>query len=237
VIGKGILRFHAIYWPAFLLSAGEPLPTAIYVHDYLTIDGAKISKSSGNIIDPTDLVSAYGTDALRWWLTSDVPRLGDTNFTRQRLVDRANQDLANGYGNLVNRISTLIDKYRPGGSPARPDRDPLLDHAAKTRIDVHEALGRFDIRAAALAVSDLIRAANTYIQQRRPWEQATADADAVSQSPLPGFDHTIGCLNSVVLTIAELLQIFTPELAANVVARTEGHASGILFRRLEHKSP
>lgn len=234
VIGKGILRFHAVYWPAFLLSAGEPLPTAIYVHDYLTIDGAKISKSSGNIIDPTDLVNTYGTDALRWWLTSDVARSGDTNFTRQRLVDRANQDLANGYGNLVNRIGALIEKYRPEGSPPTPDNDPLLDQAAKTRIDVHEALDRFDIRAAALAVSDLIRAANTYIQHHRPWEQAKADTE--TQSMLQGFDHTMGCLRAVVSTIAELFQIFTPELAGKARTRIEGGISGVLFPRLEQES-
>jgi methionyl-tRNA synthetase len=233
VIGKGILRFHAVYWPAFLLSAGEPLPTAIYVHDYLTIDGAKISKSSGNIIDPSDLVNTYGVDALRWWVTSDVARSGDTNFTRQRLVDRANQDLANGYGNLVNRIGALIDKYRPEGCPPAPARDPLLDQAAKTRIDVHEALDRFDIRAAALAVSDLIRAANAYIQHHRPWEQAKADP--ASRSSRQDFDHTIGCLNSVVLTIAELLQIFTPDLAGKAIARIEGTTSDVLFPRLEHK--
>ena len=172
VIGKGILRFHAVYWPAFLLSAGEPLPTAIYVHDYLTVNGAKISKSTGNVIDPTDLVERYGADALRWWLAIGVPRIGDADFTEQRLVDRVNQDLANGYGNLINRITTLATKHRPDGVPPAPASDPLLDFAREARDDVHQALTRFDIRAAASTIESLIRAANTYIQQQRPWELA-----------------------------------------------------------------
>ncbi|NIA25445.1 MAG: methionine--tRNA ligase, partial [Gammaproteobacteria bacterium] len=110
VIGKGILRFHAVYWPAFLLSAGEPLPTAIFVHDYLTVGGAKISKSAGPTVSPSDLVEVYGSDALRWWFAADVPRVGDADFTEQRLVDRVNQDLANGYGNLLSRITALLVK-------------------------------------------------------------------------------------------------------------------------------
>jgi len=231
VIGKGILRFHAVYWPAFLLSAGEPLPTAIYVHDYLTINGAKISKSTGNIINPTDLVESYGADALRWWLAIDVPRLGDADFTEQRLVNRANQDLANGYGNLVNRITTLLEKHRPEGPPPPPSSDPLLDLADQARSDVHDALARFDIRAAALATESLIRAANAYIQERRPWEHAPSDAAELKK---PGeFEHTIGSLYATVRTIAELLQIFTPELAARALSHLEQRTPGIIQPRIE----
>lgn len=126
--GKGVLRFHAVYWPAILLSAGEPLPTDILVHDYLTINGSKISKSGGaastggsQSVDPDALASRYGTDAVRWWLLRDVPRVGDTDFTAERLVARANGDLANGVGNLVSRIVALVHKYRDGRVPSRPD--------------------------------------------------------------------------------------------------------------------
>ena len=230
VIGKGILRFHAVYWPAFLLSAGEPLPTAIYVHDYLTINGAKISKSTGNIIDPTELIEAYGTDAVRWWLASDVPRTGDADFTEQRLVDRVNQALANGYGNLVNRITTLVEKYRSEGPPPPPVDNPLLDLVDGTRTQVNEALARFDIRSAALAVESLIRAANTYIQQHRPWE-------LIEASTTHDFDHVIGSLHATARAIAELLQIFTPALAENAIARLEQRTSGIIQPRIEtHKN-
>jgi methionyl-tRNA synthetase len=119
LIGKGVLRFHAVYWPAILLSAGEPLPTDILVHDYLTIDGQKISKSNANsaAADPVKLAGAYGTDALRWWLLREVPRVGDTDFTIARLVTRANDDLAHGLGNLVNRVISLVHRYRQGRVP------------------------------------------------------------------------------------------------------------------------
>lgn len=108
-----------MYWPAILLSAGLPPPTDVLVHDYLTVDGRKIGKSAGNGVDPVSLVEEYGRDAVRWWLLREVPRVGDVDSTRARLVARANEDLANGVGNLVNRVVTLIHRYRAG----RPPRD------------------------------------------------------------------------------------------------------------------
>ena len=118
MVGKGVLRFHAVYWPAILLSAGEPLPTEIFVHDYLTIDGRKISKSTSGRArdgsDPATLSDRYGADALRWWLLREVPRAGDTDFTVDKLITRANEDLANGLGNLVNRVVSLVHSYRNG---------------------------------------------------------------------------------------------------------------------------
>jgi len=226
VIGKGILRFHAVYWPAFLLSAGEPLPTAVYVHDYLTVDGAKISKSTGNSIDPTRLVDTYGVDALRWWFAIDVPRVGDADFTEQRLVDRVNQDLANGFGNLVNRITTLTATYRPSGVPSPPANEPLLDLASRTTANVHDALAGFDIRTAASAIQELIRAANTYIQHRRPWELAR---QASSES---AFDDTIGTLTACASTIGRLLQTFTPGLASTGLAHLADGTPGVIQPRL-----
>jgi methionyl-tRNA synthetase len=116
--GKGVVRFHAVYWPAMLLSAGLPLPTDILVHDYLTADGQKISKSGGVTVDPAALAAQYGTDAVRWWLLREVPRVGDTDFTVARLVSRANDELANGLGNLVSRVTALVRRYRGGQVPA-----------------------------------------------------------------------------------------------------------------------
>jgi len=229
VIGKGILRFHAVYWPAFLLSAGEPIPTAIFVHDYLTIGGEKISKSTGNVIDPTDLVNVYGADPLRWWFCTDVPRRGDADFTEERLIERANADLANGYGNLVNRITTLVEKHRPNGAPPPPENDPLLQLADETGREVHERLDRFDIRGAASAIADLIRAANAYIQNCRPWEQARVNDNA-------GFNHTIGSLWATTIQIGQHLQNFTPELAAKALGQLERGTSGVVQPRLEARS-
>ena len=111
VIGKGIVRFHAVSWLALLLSAGLPLPTTILVHDYLTVDGAKLAKSAGNAVDPVALIGRFGVDAVRWWLLSEVAPVGDTDFTVERLVARADRDLANGLGNLVNRTLTLARRH------------------------------------------------------------------------------------------------------------------------------
>src|SRR5215469_11114793 len=106
LLGKGVLRFHAVYWPAMLLSSGQPLPTDIVVHDYLTAGGRKISKSSGSGsgADPAALAAEYGPDAVRWWLLREVPRVGDADFTVERMIARADDELANGFGNLVNRV-------------------------------------------------------------------------------------------------------------------------------------
>jgi methionyl-tRNA synthetase len=118
LVGKGVLRFHAVYWPAILLSAGLPPPTEIFVHDYVTTGGRRISKSAPETStgrnDPVDLAVRYGIDALRWWLLRDVPRAGDTDFTVDRLINRANEDLANGLGNLIQRVVTLAHSYRNG---------------------------------------------------------------------------------------------------------------------------
>lgn len=110
MIGKGILRFHAIYWPAFLLSAKLELPKSIFVHGYLTIDGQKMSKTLGNVIDPVEMVNKYGTDAVRYYLLKEISSTGDGDFSESKLKEVYNSDLANGLGNLVARVAKLCEK-------------------------------------------------------------------------------------------------------------------------------
>ncbi|MGH3792455.1 MAG: class I tRNA ligase family protein [Pseudonocardiaceae bacterium] len=156
VIGKGIIRFHAVYWPAMLLSAGVRLPDTIFVHEYLTAGGQKISKSAGNAEDPTDIAATYGTDALRWWMLRDVARAGDTDYTAQRLITRANEDLANNLGNLVNRTISMIQRYRQGVIPGLPADNPAADDLRAARAEagpaIDRALADFDFRRAAEAI-------------------------------------------------------------------------------------
>ena len=161
LLGKGVLRFHAVYWPAMLLSAGEAVPTDIVVHGYLTENGRKISKSGGspraiNTADPYDLAGRYGTDAVRWWLLREVPKGADADFTVDRLVARANDELANGFGNLVNRVVSLIHRYHDGLAPvatAHAPDDPALDAAIRDAPGlIAEALEDFDFRRATEAV-------------------------------------------------------------------------------------
>lgn len=167
VIGKGITRFHAIYWPAFLAAAGEVAPTRIVVHPYFTVGGAKLSKSSGVQLDPTELAETYGADALRWWFARDVPPSVDTDFTRDRLVTRANEDLAGGLGNLATRITTLIYRYRQASVP-EPDAAPLAaveEACRKTR----KAFREFQPRERCEHVLEAMAAANREIERSQPW--------------------------------------------------------------------
>ncbi len=245
LVGKGVLRFHAVYWPAILLSAGAPLPTEIVVHDYLTFGGGKISKSargpeqeSG---DPVSLTQSYGVDALRWWLLREVPRVGDTDFTVDKLIARANQDLANGLGNLVSRISSVAHAYRNG--VVRPCRRPhgtsrwlaaaadcraigqdwpadataLADTVERTPDAVRAALARFDFRAAAAAVFEIVEQANRYVETTEPWHlgRAARAGDAAAGQRL---DQVLGALVAACQVLAGEIWPFLPDLAARVAA-------------------
>jgi len=169
VIGKGILRFHAVYWPAFLRSAGQPPPTRIQVHPYLTVDGQKLSKSQGTTVRPDELVERYGTDTVRWFFAREVGEVSDTDFTIERLVDRANEDLANGIGNVTNRIVTLLHRYC--GGRVRRGAEPIAE-AAGLRDSVRAAIVDFRLREAAGLVSDAVAALNRDLEVSQPWRIA-----------------------------------------------------------------
>jgi len=132
LIGKDITRFHAIFWPAILLSAGLPLPKALYVHGFITADGQKMSKTLGNVIDPFKLVEKYGVDVTRYFLLREIPSGDDGDFSYDKLERRYNADLANTYGNLVSRILTLIDKSLNGELIYEED---IVDKEIKGKID------------------------------------------------------------------------------------------------------
>jgi methionyl-tRNA synthetase len=177
VIGKGIIRFHAIYWPAILLSAKQPLPTTIFVHDYLTVEGQKLSKSLGTAIDPFRIIERYGADALRWWFLRDVPRNGDADFREELIAARANE-LADGLGNLINRTIALVARNRPAGvrPPAEwpAETTPLRTRCRELPPAIDNALGVFDLRTAAGALWDVVVEANRFVSTTRPWDLAKA---------------------------------------------------------------
>lgn len=240
LLGKGVLRFHAVYWPAILLSARLPLPSDILVHDYLTVNGGKISKSAGNAVDPAGLVAAFGTDALRWWLLRDVPRVGDTDFTTARLVAKANDELANGIGNLVNRVVALTGKYRAGLVPGHgPLPQPRNWRALRVARDeaaalIDAALADGDFRRATAAVWAIVDSANRCVSQTRPWVLAKAelagDRDAGRQ-----LDAALGELVATCLQVAEHLKSFLPDASARIAAQCSGErlpAPAPLFPRL-----
>ena len=232
--GKGVLRFHAVYWPAMLLSAGLPLPTAIYVHDYLTIGGAKISKSAAGpaarAAGPAALAAAYGPDAVRWWLLREVPRTGDADFTPERLVARANEDLANGLGNLVSRVTSMVHRYRDGVVPATGDLAAGGTPAAAAELaaacgrlpaETAAALARPDFRAATAALASVIGQANRCIEDTAPWRLARAETagDPVAAGQL---DAVLAALTGACRTLAAELAPFLPGLSAKVAAACDG---------------
>jgi methionyl-tRNA synthetase len=177
VIGKGIIRFHAIYWPAILVSAGQPLPTTIFVHDYLTVEGQKLSKSLGTAIDPFDVIDRYGPDALRWWFLRDVPRAGDADFRPELIAARANE-LADGLGNLINRTIALVSRngrvkaLRDGEAVA--EATALATRCAELPSAIDAALAAFDLRGATSALWEVVAEANRFVSATQPWELAKA---------------------------------------------------------------
>lgn len=207
LLGKGVVRFHAVYWPAILLSAGLPLPTDIFVHDYLTAGGRKISKSGVAVVaGPEELASSYGADTLRWWLVREGPRVGDADFTVERMAARADDELANGIGNLVNRVVSMIHRYRGGVVPAAGQ---LLPAALSAPAEVDAALADFDFRAASAAVWEIAREANRYISQVQPW---TLGASARR-------DEVLGSLYQTCRVLTAELAPFLPDSAERITAQ------------------
>jgi methionyl-tRNA synthetase len=222
VIGKGIVRFHAIYWPAILLSAGEPLPTTIFVHDYLTAEGQKLSKSLGNAIDPSELVERYGADALRWWFLRDVPRNGDADFREGQLAARANE-LADGLGNLINRTIVLVGRHRRDGIEAATtrsvDAEALVNRCESLPGAVDDALAGCDLRAAAAAVWETVSEANRFVSATQPWELAKKARD--------GDIAASACLDGVLDLLVEACRLITRELTPFLPAAAERVASAL----------
>lgn len=210
VIGKGILRFHAIYWPAFLFSAKLPLPKTIFVHGYLTVDGQKMSKTVGNVIDPLEFINTYGVDALRYYLLREIPPTGDGDFSRSRFKEVYNSDLANGLGNLVSRVAKLCETAN------------YTHLASKDRISAHlieieeysKALSQFRFHDALSFVWKRISELDKFINNEKPWELLKT-SDKRLKSILA---HSVDQLQE----IAALLEPFLPETAKKIESQFKG---------------
>ena len=219
VVGKDIIRFHVIYWPALLLSAKLPIPTVVNIHEFLMVDGSRISKSAGNTVDPIELVELYGNDALRYWLLREMPRTGDGNFSHERLIARYNEDLGNDLGNLVNRAVSMVHRYRHGVVPNVPDdaaRNALLVETGNGLTHrVSTALYRFDFREALAAIWELVTASNRYVDDTKPWEIAKAvrNGDPEADARL---DVVLADLIETIRLLAVHLSPFIPLGAAKI---------------------
>ncbi|QEY31745.1 methionine--tRNA ligase [Synechococcus sp. RSCCF101] len=175
VIGKDILRFHAVYWPAMLLSAGLEPPASVFGHGFLTREGRKMGKTLGNVLDPDRLLEACGSDAVRWGLLRDVALGDDGDFQQQRFTDLINNDLANTIGNLLNRSVSMARKWFEASVPptgeALAASHPLARAAARCREQTLAAYDRPDFKAAAEAIVELAVEANGFLNERAPWKR------------------------------------------------------------------
>ena len=210
VVGKDILRFHAIYWPAFLLAADLPAPKRIYAHGWWTAGGEKMSKSLGNVIDPQELADTFGLDSLRYFLLREVPFGNDGTFSRKALISRLNVELANDLGNLAQRSLALIarncDGRLPGDDMATGADDDLLIAANALVEGVRWRMERQAFGDALEDIWKVIRAANAYIDHQAPW--------ALKKTNFNRMRCVLRVLADVLRIVATLLQAFMPDKMA-----------------------
>jgi len=223
VIGKGISRFHCIYWPAFLLSANLPLPKKIFIHGYLTVGGQKMSKSLGNVIEPFELVKKYGTDAVRYFLLREIPPFEDGDFTYEKFEKRYNSDLASGLGNLVARVINLVTKSKIQNleSKIAIKNSKLKGEINKTWNNWENALDEFKFNEALKVIWDLISFCDKFIEEEKPWQKSEKQQTAISN------------LQIAILNIAEMLKPFLPQTSGKILKQLKTEKPEILFPKLK----
>jgi len=213
VIGKGIIRFHAVYWPAFLISAGLKLPKSLFVHEYITVEGQKMSKTLGNVLDPIPLIGKYGTDPLRYYLLSKLSPFADGDFSMERFTESYNADLANGLGNLVARVARLAEKNEVT-APSLPTKlDPEME----------KYLAEYKFNDALSHIWKEIAEADKKVNETKPWELSGEDAKEVLIDLVSRIQH-----------IAYNLQPFLPSTAEEILNQFSGQvkSQASLFPRI-----
>lgn len=212
MVGKDILRFHAVYWPAFLMAADLPLPKRIFAHGWWTLKGEKISKSIGNIITAQELVDIYGLDQVRWALLREVPFGNDGNFSHEAVVNRINAELANNIGNLVQRTLTMVKKNCGGVVPihqplSAEEQEEI--YAPNILSSIISALNEQAFHEASSSIVGLANAANLYIDNQAPWKLAKESPERMQ--------HVLYVLLERIRIIAIMLQPFTPYSSTKIL--------------------
>ncbi len=215
VIGKDILRFHAVYWPTFLMAAELPLPKTVFAHGWWTVEGQKMSKSLRNVVEPNMLVDKYGVDAIRYFLLREVPFGLDGDFSHSALVHRINSDLANDLGNLVSRSTAMLSKYFDGTLPEAGALDEvdqaLVDKFPVALQTVDKQLEEMAFNKALMTIWELISASNKYIDDTAPWALAK---DPAQQQRLGTVMYN---LLEGIRIIGLLVAPFMPETGARIM--------------------
>jgi len=213
MVGKDILRFHAVYWPAFLMAAGLEPPKRVFAHGWWTNEGQKISKSLGNVIDPHDLVDKYGLDPVRYFLLREVPFGNDGDFSHRAMVGRLNGELANDFGNLAQRVLSMIHKNcdamvpRPGAYSA--DDETMLGAADGLLDAVREKIDRQSFNEALDTIWQVVRSANSYVDSQAPWKLRKEDPKRM--------ETVLYVLAEVIRKLAVLAQPFMPHASSNLL--------------------
>jgi methionyl-tRNA synthetase len=235
LIGKDIVRFHAVYWPAFLMSANLPLPKSLFGHGFLLARGEKMSKSLGNVVDPMDLARTYGVDSLRYFLMREVSFGQDGSYSDEAIVTRCNAELANSFGNLAQRSFSMIVKNLEGVVPASgeaPDDAALFAQVAAAETETAARFAEYDFSAGLEAWMSAVFAANAYVDAQAPWALRKTDPERMAQ--------VLGTLAAVVERLGAVIEPIVPGSIAKLNAYlAEGRAAGRLaqpqpiFPRLE----
>jgi methionyl-tRNA synthetase len=213
LVGKDIIRFHCVYWPAFLEAAGLALPKRIFAHGWWTVEGEKMSKSLGNVISPKELVDQYGLDPVRYFVLRELPFGSDGDFSRRAMINRINADLANGLGNLAQRVLTLINKNCEGRVPtpgALAEKDmALLDGAKALLGKLRPEFAEHAFHRALETLWQVVGDADRYIDEQAPW--------ALAKSDRPRMATVLYALAEVIRHLAILVQPVVPQAAASLL--------------------
>ena len=217
VIGKDIMRFHSVYWPAMLLSAKLPLPKQIFGHGFLTREGLKMGKSLGNVIDPFLLQQEYGTDPLRWYLLKDFTLGKDGDFKEKRLIEIVNNDLANTIGNLLNRTISMSRKWYSNSVPVLNTKN-ILEHklmlyASQEIKNYISAMTALEIQKATVTIINLATNANIYLNDTAPWKSIKQDVNQEIVS------NDIYCILDTCRIIGVMLVPLLPEYSKKILSQ------------------
>jgi methionyl-tRNA synthetase len=212
IIGKDILKFHTVFWPALLMAAELPVPEHVFVHGFLLgADGRKMSKSLGNVLDPFEVMEEYGTDALRFYLMRDVAFGGDGAVGMAAVKSRYVSELANDYGNLASRTLAMLTRYRDGVIPPAPTDPELAADFEGLKEQVASVLDRAEATQALELIWQRVRRLNRYVEERAPWKLAREESSAAE------LDTTLASLAEGIRVLSVLLVPFIPSSAAGLL--------------------